>query len=173
MISDFIRNLLYLRQFYLLEKEFRIFGKNFYIQPMKQLAFFQRNLEKKFGKKALNEIYEASKQSFFEICKDWKKFSTNKKTFLDAVLKLIQHFGFGEIEIVEIKEKENRASLQLKANHFAKEYLKLFGKQKSCVDYLLAGILAGFFSEYFEKEVECEEKNCIAKGETFCSFLVH
>ncbi len=140
---------------------------------MKQLAFFQRNLEKKFGKKALNEIYEASKQSFFEICKDWKKFSTNKKTFLDAVLKLIQHFGFGEIEIVEIKEKENRASLQLKANHFAKEYLKLFGKQKSCVDYLLAGILAGFFSEYFEKEVECEEKNCIAKGETFCSFLVH
>lgn len=171
MLSAFISKLLLARQLALTEREFKILERNFYLQPMKQFSLLQKNFEKKFGKKILKEIYNSSKQSFYEICKDMRKFSASEKAFFDAILNLINHFGFGEIEIVEMNEKEFRVIIQMKSN-FAKEYIKEFGKQKSCVDYLLSGILAGFFSEYFNKDVECDEKNCIAKGNAFCNFVI-
>ncbi|MEM5790785.1 MAG: V4R domain-containing protein [Candidatus Aenigmatarchaeota archaeon] len=169
MFSKFISKLLLARQLILTEKEFKILEKNFYLQPMRQFLLLQKNFEKRFGKNGLEEIYNSSKQSFYEICKDMRKFSASDKTFFDAILSLINHFGFGEVEIVEMKEA--RVLIQVKSN-FAKEYVKEFGRQKACVDYLLSGILAGFFSEYFKKDFDCEEKNCIAKGNAFCNFII-
>jgi predicted hydrocarbon binding protein len=171
MLSSFISKLLLLRQFSLLEEEFKILEKNFYIQPLKQLIILQRKIEEKFGKKGLKLIYETSKQSFFELSKDIGKFAGSKEKFFEALLSLMRHFGFGNVKVVEIK-KNFEAVVQVKHNPFAKEYIKLFGFQKESVDYLLAGMIAGYFSKFFKKDVNCIEKNCIAKGELYCDFIV-
>ncbi|MEM7826464.1 MAG: 4-vinyl reductase [Candidatus Aenigmatarchaeota archaeon] len=172
MLSSFISKLIVVRQFSLLENEFKILGENFYLQPIKSLVAFQDKVEEKFGKKGLDLIYETSKESFVEFAKEMKKFAESEEKFFDVLLKLISHFGFGNLEIVEIDKKGRRALVEVKNNPFAKEYIKKFGFQKKCVDHLLAGIIAGYFSEFFKEKVKCEEKGCIAKKNLSCKFLV-
>jgi len=67
--------------------------------------------------------------------------------------------------------KEASATLQVKSNKFAETYRKKFGKQKP-VDLILAGMLAGFFSVYFDASVDCREEECIAQGKNFCTFFL-
>lgn len=172
MLSTFISKLLLARQFTLTDKEFKIFDKGFYLQPLKQLAFLQKKLEKKFGQEGLNCLYEVSKQSFFEMSKDLEKFSQTRNVFLNVLSVFIQHLGFGKVEIVEVKNEEYKAKVKVKDNPFAKEYIKLFKIQKKSIDYLLAGIIAGYFSTYFQKEVSCKEERCMGKGNLACEFTI-
>ena len=171
MFSTFISRLILLRQFSILEDGFKILGENFYFQPLKQLIILQKKIEEEFGRKGLTLIYETSKQSFFELSKYMSKFAGRKEKFFEVLLNLVRHFGFGDIEIVEIKE-QFQAIVQIEHNPFAKEYAKKFGFQNKTVDYLLAGIIAGYFSIFFDKDVNCTEKSCIAKGEAYCNFII-
>jgi len=170
MLSVFISKLLLARQFTLSEKEFKIFNKGFYLQPLKQLAFLQKKLEEKFGEKGFQMLYETGKESFFEMSKELE--SPPRAAFLNALLSLLQHLGFGKIEIIEIKDEKQEARVKVKDNPYAKEYLKMFGVQKTPVDHLLAGVIAGYFSIYFNKDVDCTEESCIGKGNLICEFLV-
>jgi predicted hydrocarbon binding protein len=172
MFSTFISRLILLRQFSILEDGFKILGENFYFQPMNQLLIFQKKVEEKFGKKGLALIYETNKQSFLEFIKEVEKFADKKEKFLEVMFNFISNFGFGSLKIVEIKEKELKVIVEAKNNIFAKEYVKKFGFQKSGVDYFLAGILAGYFSKFFDRNIECVEENCIAKKDSSCRFLV-
>lgn len=161
-----------LRQFSLLENEIKILGKNFYLQPIQQLVIFQKNIEKKFGKKGLDLIYESGRESFFQMSKDMEKFSESRDRFHEAMINIIKHFGFGNLEILEIKQEELKAKIIVKDNPFAKEYVKLFGYQKNCLDYMLSGIIAGYFSNFFRKNVKCREDTCIGKKDLMCEFIV-
>ena len=172
MFSPFISRLLLLRQFSILENEIKILGKNFYLQPIEQLVIFQRNIEKKFGKKGLDLIYESGRESFFKMSKDMEKFSESRNRFHEAMINMIKHFGFGNLEIVEIKQEELRAKIIVRDNPFAKEYVKSFGYQKNCLDHMLSGIIAGYFSNLFRKEVKCKEDSCIGKENLMCEFTV-
>jgi len=172
MFSPFISKLLLVRQFSVLENEIKILGKNFYLQPIQQLVIFQRSVEKKFGKKGLDLIYESGMESFFRMSKDMEKFSESKNKFHEAMVNIIKHFGFGNLEIVEIKQEELRAKIIVKNNPFAKEYVKLFGYQKNCLDYMLSGIIAGHFSNFFGKKVKCKEDSCIGRKNPMCEFTV-
>ena len=155
-----------------MENEIKILGKDFYLQPLQQLATLQKNLDDKFGKKGLDLLYETGKESFFKLSRDMEKFYDNKEKFYQVLSSLISNFGFGEIEIIEIKQKELKAKVKVKTNPFAKEYIKLFGFQKKAIDYLLSGIIAGYFSKFFEKNVECKEESCIGKRNQICEFVV-
>jgi predicted hydrocarbon binding protein len=106
------------------------------------------------------------------MSKDMEKFSESREKFFEVLTELVRHFGFGNIQIVEVKEKESKAAVQVKDNPFAKEYVKLFGFQKEVVDYSLAGIIAGYFSKFFDKDVDCKEEICIAKKFPICRFVV-
>ncbi|MEM5852754.1 MAG: 4-vinyl reductase [Candidatus Aenigmatarchaeota archaeon] len=172
MLSSFISRLLLIRQFSILNGEFKILEKNFYFQPIKSLAIFQEKLWKKSRRVGLELIYETSKEGFVDFIRDIKRFAESREKFFNVLLNLVTHFGFGNLEIIEVNEKEKKAVVEVKNNPFAKEYVKIFGAQKKCVDYMLAGIIAAYFSEFFEKNVECEEESCIAKRNLVCKFIV-
>jgi len=127
----------------------------------------QKELEK--GKKD-NILYQSAKEDFFKISREMKKYAASKEIFLKYLLTLISHAGFGNVEIVNMKETS--ATLQVKSNKFAETYRKKFGKQKKSVDLILAGMLAGFFSVYFDASVDCREEECIAQGKNFCTFIL-
>lgn len=172
MFSTFISRLILLRQFSILEEGFKILEENFYFQPLNQLLIFQNNVRKKFGKKGLDLIYETNKESFLDFIKEVERFADKKEKFLEVIFNFISHLGFGSLKILEINEKELKAIVEIKNNNFAKLYVKKFGFQKECVDYFLAGILAGYFSKFFDKNVDCKEESCIAKKDQSCRFII-
>ncbi|MGC8812587.1 MAG: V4R domain-containing protein [Candidatus Aenigmatarchaeota archaeon] len=172
MLSIFFRKLLLARQASIDEGEIRILTKNFYMQPMYELIILQEKIKKEFGKKGLRLIYEAGKIGFNDLVRYIEKFTSKKEEVQNLWLNVLKVCGIGNLEIIEIDKEKPKAILQTNKNPFAREYLKEYGKQKECVDYLTAGIIAGFFSRFFEKEVECEEKSCIARGNVYCSFVV-
>jgi len=167
MLSPFLSKLLLGRQLEWSEKGLKILGKDFFVQPLEFLAMLQKELEKIKKEKIL---YQYAKQDFFKISREMKKYAASKEIFLKYLLALISHAGFGNVEIVSMKEAS--ATLQVKNNKFAETYMKKFGKQKKSVDLILAGMLAGFFSVYFDTSVDCREEGCIAQGKNFCTFLL-
>jgi len=172
MLSIFFRKLLLARQASIDEGEITILTKNFYMQPLYELIILQEKIKKEFGKKGLKLIYETGKVGFNDLLRRIEKFTSKKEELQSLWLSVFKICGIGNLEIIEIDREKFRAILQTNKNPFAREYLKEYGKQKEGVDYLTAGIIAGFFSRFFEKEVECEEKSCIAKGNVYCSFVV-
>jgi predicted hydrocarbon binding protein len=172
MLSIFFRKLLLARQASIDEGEITILTKNFYMQPLYELIILQERIKKEFGKKGLKLIYETGKVGFNDLLRRIEKFTSKKEELQSLWLSIFKICGIGNLEIIEIDREKFRAILQTNKNPFAREYLKEYGKQKEGVDYLTAGIIAGFFSRFFEKEVECEEKSCIAKGNVYCSFVV-
>jgi predicted hydrocarbon binding protein len=172
MLSIFFRKLLLARQASIDEGEITILTKNFYMQPLYELIILQERIKKEFGKKGLKLIYETGKVGFNDLLRRIEKFTSKKEELQSLWLSVFKICGIGNLEIIEIDREKFKAILQTNKNPFAREYLKEYGKQKEGVDYLTAGIIAGFFSRFFEKEVECEEKSCIAKGNVYCSFVV-
>lgn len=167
MLSSFLSKLLLGRQLEWSEEGLKILGRNFFTQPLEFLVTLQKELEKSKKDKIL---YECAKEDFLKLSKEMEKHATSKEIFLKYLLALISHAGFGNVEIVSMKETS--ASLQIKKNKFAEAYRKKFGKQKKPIDLLLAGVLAGFFSVYFSTAVECREDECVAQGKNFCTFLI-
>ena len=49
---------------------------------------------------------------------------------------------------------------------------ELFKGSKKCESHLIRGMLAGWFSQLFRKEVKVREVKCIAKGDSYCQFEV-
>ena len=172
MLSIFFRKLLLARQASIDEGEIKLLTKNFYMQPLYELVVLQEKIKKEFRKKGLKLIYETGKGGFNDLLMVVEKFTSKKEEFQRLWLNIFRTCGIGNLEIVEIDKENFKATLRMDKNPFAKEYLRECGKQKEGVDYLTAGIIAGFFSRFFEKEVECEEKSCIAKGNACCSFAV-
>lgn len=167
MLSSFISKLLLGRQLDWTEEEVKIFGKDFCIQPLEILVSVQKKLK---DKKKANILYKSAKESFFQFSKEMGKHAATKDLFMKYLLALISHFGFGRLKVIELKE--NSAKLQVEKNRFAEMYREKFGTQKEPVDILLAGMIAGFFSAYFGKDVDCKEKLCIAQKKNVCSFFV-
>jgi predicted hydrocarbon binding protein len=156
----------------LCEKEVKIFGKNFYLQPLDQLALLQKKLEESFGKKGLELLYESTKQGFFETSKGLEGLSEVKSEFLTELHNLVKHLGFGNVKIVEVNDKECKALVKVEENPFPEEYVDAFGIKKEPVDHLLAGIIAGYFCKYFERNVDCREVSCKVEGKQYCEFVV-
>jgi hypothetical protein len=151
MLSSFIAKLLLARQFSINEREIRILGRGFYLQPLRQLAVLQHSLLERFGEDGLRIIYEAGKASFMELSKEMERFSADRSKFLEVIMNFIKHFGLGDAQLIKMDEKGCKARVEARENPFAKEYLKLFGVQRRCIDSLLAGVLSGFFSVFFKK----------------------
>jgi predicted hydrocarbon binding protein len=84
---------------------------------------------------------------------------------------MVNMSGFGSIEIIEAKDKELQAIVNCINSPMAEYYFKTL-KKSEAADEMLAGIIGGFFSQWFEKPVVCEEITCMAKGGRYCQFKV-
>jgi predicted hydrocarbon binding protein len=171
-MSTFLRKLLLARQASFEEGEIKILEKHFYMQPIFDFLAFQHDSKKKFGNKILKMMYENGKSTAKDIVAHFEKLGIKKSQLIKVWIDWINMYGIAQLEIVSIDEKKFRVKVKSNKSSFAREYVRRFGIQKKPVDYVLAGAIAGFFSKYFGKKVECKEVNCIAKGETSCQFVV-
>jgi predicted hydrocarbon binding protein len=84
---------------------------------------------------------------------------------------LFELYGLGKMNIISLDNKAKKASIEIKDSTIAYAQLKK-GKTKKSVCTITAGILAGIFSYVFEKDVDCIEKKCKAKGDDSCLFVI-
>lgn len=167
MISPFFKKLLLSRKIEIDDGEFKIFDKNFLFGSLKSFVFLREEMKKE---KSLDVLYRFGEEISKEIYDYIKKFGGGKEEILRFWLNMINLAGFGAIEIVEVKDKERMAVINCDNSPLAEHYSKTGKKDK--VDEILAGMIGGFFSRWFGKNVVCEEVTCIAKGNRYCQFKV-
>jgi len=78
---------------------------------------------------------------------------------------LLQHVGFGIIRIT-YDVSRCQASIDVKDSFEC----KLFSNSQQPESHYLRGMLAGFLSKVFKREVKVEEHKCIAMGDEYCEF---
>lgn len=54
----------------------------------------------------------------------------------------------------------------------AEQYIKIYGKSKEAVCWLLSGYATGYCTEFFGKTLMCKETMCVAKGDPHCQFTI-
>ncbi len=91
----------------------------------------------------------------------------DKDTAVDAMIKIIKHYGYAkEMEVVE--DEKNEMRIRGKGLLFGSA---LKGKNKP-VDSALAGFMAGWLESAWNRKVHVKEVACEAKGDPYCEFLV-
>jgi predicted hydrocarbon binding protein len=157
VISSFFKRLLFARELEI-DKELRILNlRKIMVSPEFIIA-----LNKKYSK----QIYEFAEEFISKEIQQIKNSTgVSGMRLLELSMNLLNLYGLGKFEIIELKKKE--AIINLTFSPFAKIGLK---KGKQCI--FTAGILAGVFSEFFDKKVECKEVICEAENNPNCQFVI-
>jgi predicted hydrocarbon binding protein len=165
MISPFFKKLLFSRTVDVGNGEFKIFNKNFFLGPVMAFVKLREELKSKNSLDVLYKFGEDISKSIFEYS---KKMGTEKDECMKFWLNMINLSGFGDMEIIEISNDKCSVVVNCKNSPIASEYVRL-GKKENA-DEILAGMIGGFFTEFFGKRVCCQEVSCIAKGNRYCQF---
>ncbi|MCW1296919.1 MAG: 4-vinyl reductase [Candidatus Parvarchaeota archaeon] len=155
VISTFFKRLLFAREIEI-DKELKVLGnREIMVSPE-----FIVKLQNKYAK----QIYEFAEETFSNEIEHIKNSTgvTGMK-LLELSLNLLNLYGLGKFEIMELKKKE--VIINLTFSPFAK-----LSKGKNCI--LIAGALAGVFKIFFNKKVRCEEVVCEGEGKLYCQFVV-
>ncbi len=167
MISPFFKKLLLSRMIDIGNGEFKIFHKNYFLGSVEALILLREELKKKG---MLDILYKFGENISKEIFNYFKKIGGEKEESVKFWLNMITMAGIGDIELVEFDTESGEVLVNCSNSPIASYYVK--EKKKEKVDELLAGIIGGFFSEYFGKKVKCEEVSCIADGKRICQFRI-
>ena len=84
-----------------------------------------------------------------------------------------QMVGIGKPQLVKF-DMENRHFIIRNLNTpFAKEYLRLYGKQEHAVDHFIRGVMAGAYESHTDsKGLVAIETQCMAMGKSHCLFEI-
>lgn len=95
-------------------------------------------------------------------------FGLEGKKSLEFMRSFFVASGWGLIELIDVDFENGRAIVSVDNSPVAKHVINA---KKPC-DTFLRGFLAGLFSVYFNKNVDCVETKCIALGSLDCEFVV-
>jgi predicted hydrocarbon binding protein len=154
-LSAFVKKLLFARGLDI-DKNLRILGvKKVMVSP---------ELICKLQDKGQEEIYKLAKELMIaEVRQLRKSLRMESEKLLELSLNLLDTYGLGSFEVTKLEEKEAWVDV-------GRTPFKASGKRKTC--FFTAGLLAGAFQEYFEKEVSCEEVSCKNEGGEWCRFVL-
>lgn len=80
--------------------------------------------------------------------------------------------GQGVFEFIDLDLENKVFTVRNKENPYAKQYLKVFGKQDHAVCHFLRGLCTGSFHAFFDEELLGVETSCIARGNQECVITV-
>ena len=186
MLSELLKKLLFVRQFSMADGKIEILGNRHIMLSDSALLELQEIDETKF--------YELMKSSALKQMQDFvehaKVYKHLKETVLvdidnlsrklgsaEGIVKTLQDifslYGLGIIEIPSLDNSRKRAVIRIRESTIAHAYLKQHRKNSNkpvCV--ITAAVLAGIFSYLFKKQVDAAEVRCLAKGNSYCEFVV-
>lgn len=159
MLSGFLKKLLFARQFQMNEGKIEVLGKQQIMLPSDILLALQ-SID---SKKSYELIKEHMKKNVEYYA---KKIGASSSGMLKSMSDVFETFGLGKLQVVKLDNAKKSAVVRITNVPFAKECKGV----KNCSVH--NGAIAGFFSFFFKKDVECETKQCVVKNKKFCEFLV-
>ncbi|UCG70228.1 MAG: hypothetical protein JSV09_04205 [Thermoplasmata archaeon] len=139
----------------------------FFLMPIDILKGVHEELSELLGADvASNIIYNCGLRSGKNIVKDMDINFPDLKTLCNTLPELWLQMGMGVFSI----EKLNTNRLVLRCEESNEASALGYTGRKSCD--LTSGYLAGMISTIFGKKFNCEERECMSKGDPFCIFVL-
>jgi len=136
------------------------------IISLKTFARIQKDAERILGKEGAAVLfYEAGK----DAGKTWisrfhEEWGLKGSDFIEATEEFYAELGWGKFSI-DIEH----LTISIENSFIARGYGK--GEAKKPVCHFLCGYNASMISELINKEVDVEERKCMAKGDRYCEFI--
>ncbi|MBS7249029.1 MAG: hypothetical protein KIH08_00320 [Candidatus Freyarchaeota archaeon] len=152
---------------YLERGEVIAYDTNYIIAEMPTFVILLKEIEKKLGKseytKIVKNVGRLIGSHILKILSS--RFKLNYKDLLKAAVKHLSITGWGKFNIYEGSLESGRIIVEGSSN-FAAHY----GKSDYPVCILEAGVLQGILEEISLRTWTCNEKECIAQGNSSCKF---
>lgn len=164
MISAFLKKLLFVRQFSIVDGKIEMLEKREIMLPSDLFFKIQESNDK---------VYEVSKKAALKSTKEFAvKIGRSEDGMMENLKNIFESFGIGPIEIPDLNNEKKEAIVIVKESLIATEYktLEKNSKKNSCD--LIAGILAGMFSHLFDSNIDAMETKCLSTGAPYCSFKI-
>ena len=128
-----------------------------------------KSIEKDHGDEAVAAFYEAGidagRSSTRALTKEWEE---EHMDFIDKWAEFYGSKGVGWFELVSVKTDDDVCITDITiTDSFVAEG---YGKTKKPVCHFLAGFFVGVFKESCGMDLSCEENECEAKGDSYCTF---
>ncbi len=176
MILNFelIRKLVGLNAIVFSNGEFKIWNVRMLFLPYKSLAFIQQSLEQKFGKKAVDFLYQIGRlQAYTGTRLIIKKFGIkNSKEEYNLFAQQTMMIGFGVSKLVRVNRAKKHLIIELESNPYMEEFTREYGKSNSPSDHYLRGLITGAVEALWGKGLFTIETRCIRQGREKCVFEV-
>ena len=163
MISEFLKRLMFARQFNIDNGKVDILGCD-HVMLASEFFYSVEELDKM-------KVYEIAKGSTEKLVdRYFQKIGSDQTRSNDTVEGIFNNFGLGRLQVLEARS--DRIVVQIPNSTIAEHYRKTRGFAHSCQCSVTAGVLAGFFSYLRKKDMNAQEMNCIAMGNEACKFVI-
>jgi hypothetical protein len=159
MLSSFLKRLLFARQLVMDGGKITLLGENQIMLPADVIKEIER---KGYNPKPIKEIYYKKLKSIVE------KTGLEKEGTLNVLKEIFEAYGLGKLNIIDLDNKKNTCLVNVKQFSLTSYCSGIFSNQ--CV--LLCSALSGFFSYFFDKDVDCKIIKCNQGGEFNCQYLI-
>jgi predicted hydrocarbon binding protein len=167
---------------------FGVYLSLFFVEYYNQLSFqFERECEKKPGKKAPSLLVEAAQEcgyaTFQGIRNSWEweevvqPMIEKKEDQIYGFTAMAEAFGWGGLKVMEIVPDE-KLVIRVSDSYEATGYLQQYDRAESGKCYMLQGVVAAFMDLLYGEDYPdgcftfvTEEIFCRAKGDRFCEFV--
>jgi predicted hydrocarbon binding protein len=149
-----------------------VLGKPCLVTPLDIFMLLQYVLEKRFGERVNQIMYEAGEYLGKEsTLQTFTLFKFDKKNIrhVNMAFEQVGLYGLGKFTPV-IMDTINHKYIFKVENPPGNHYMQLIGLKKQKVDYFLAGFLNGVLSYVFDSRFITQEDSCVVSGSSFCVF---
>jgi predicted hydrocarbon binding protein len=167
MLNSFYDKFIYTAGLKYEHNNFKLVNLPFMIVPVELMVSILRKDDENTNKEIYYAIKESTKKHLLQ------QFELDFGLEGDSGLNFIESFfsasGWGKIHHIDLNLSEKKAIVGVENSPFA---LALRNQVQHEIDHFLRGMLAGVFSDYFEKEMDCVESKCTALNEKHCEFVI-
>jgi len=156
------------------------FGGRLNLVPSFLVIDLIRKMRADFGPRVWNFYYNYVKASAMKhaftllespgVTKWLSENDLTPKQVFSHVVKLIQGYGFGLIDVEKDELPEGYAFVSLENSSIALAFKEFRGESTKPVCIYVSGFLAGLASAVYGEEIDCIEEKCLVTGEEKCVF---
>ncbi len=166
MLNSFYDKFIFTNGLQYSHNNFFLLNMPFAILPIDVLVGIAEKDDKDLNLKLYYAIRESVKNA---VSKDFRiDFGVQGEKGLDFMQAYLTASGWGKIERNDLDTEKGHALVIVTSSPVAAECRNA----KAPVDTFLRGMLAGIFSTYFKRDVECVEVSCAALRANRCEFIV-
>jgi predicted hydrocarbon binding protein len=161
MLSDFLKRLMFGRQFSMDEGKIRIIGCRYVM----------------FSVHVLTKIHKMDPDGLYLAVKDGIIEELNKSPGIIGIKNIhptvsIVHFydtlGIGTMNVINFDIEKKEAIVRI----YEREFKELYHDNNKICNSFIAGIIAGIFSYVMSDSLDCKETVCMESGSEFCQFEI-